>query len=91
MLNIRREIWRRLLHLNNLIFVFFLEVSLDGYEAEEKSRLIQQVFQLQNTLDGMELNVAVTYENFFSNQIYGIVRDCHSCFCQVRASVSLTK
>lgn len=31
---------------------FFLELSLDCEHVEEKSRLITQVFQLQNTLDG---------------------------------------
>jgi len=35
------------------ISLAFLEVSLDGDEEEEKSRLIQQVFSLQNTLDGL--------------------------------------
>ena len=39
-------------------------MSLDGDEAEEKSRLIQQVFQLQNTLDGMELHLEVFYDLF---------------------------
>lgn len=35
-----------------LCIQYNLEITLDGDEAEEKSRLIQQVFQLQNTLDG---------------------------------------
>lgn len=45
-------------------------MSLDGDEAEEKSRLIQQVFQLQNTLDGMELHLEVFYDLFFNSRIY---------------------
>ncbi|XP_057314001.1 short coiled-coil protein B-like isoform X2 [Hydractinia symbiolongicarpus] len=40
------------------------EITLDGDEAEEKSRLIQQVFQLQNTLDDLAQRVdAVKDEN----------------------------
>jgi len=51
------------------------EVSIDGDEVEEKSRLIQQVFQLQNTLDDLSQRVdAVKDENVklkSENQILG--------------------
>jgi len=52
-----------------------LELSLDCEHVEEKSRLIQQVFQLQNTLDDLAQRVdAVKDENVklkSENQILG--------------------
>lgn len=40
-----------------------LEHSIDGDDAEEKARLIEQVYQLQNTLDGKcECSISLKFD-----------------------------